>query len=253
MGRGRACGGIFKIPIVAVQPRRLYRQVADQLRQLIDDGEFPPDTRLPPERDLAAQLNISRPTLREALIALEVEGRITIRGGSGIYVTSGGQAMPRTAVGDTIEGPFELLRARAFIEGAIAAEAARLATDADIAALDQVLSRMESQRGSGDPMIRLDRAFHTGIAGILGNAVLVRFIGELFDQRINPYFERLAVYFEDGDTWRTAVAEHAAIRDAIAAHDVEGAKAAMQTHLHLSQERFQRSFGEAVEERIRTV
>lgn len=156
--------------------------------------------------------------------------------------------MPRASVGDTIEGPFELLRARAFIEGAIAAEAARLATPSDIAALDDVLGGMQSQRGSGDPMIRLDRAFHTGIAGILGNAVLVRFIGDLFDQRINPYFERLAVYFEDGDTWRTAVAEHAAIRDAIAAHDVEGAKAAMQTHLRLSQERFQRSFGEAVEE-----
>lgn len=238
-----------EIPIVAVQPRRLYRQVADQLRQLIDDGEFPPETRLPPERDLAAQLKISRPTVREALIALEVEGRVSIRGGSGIYVTSGAEAMPRTAAPDTVEGPFELLRARAFIEGAIAAEAARLATQADIAALDDVLTRMQSERGSGDPMIRLDRAFHTGVAGILGNAVLVRFIGDLFDQRINPYFERLAVYFEDSDTWRTAVAEHAAIRDAIAAHGVEDAKAAMQAHLRLSQERFSRNFGEAVEGR----
>ena len=74
------------MPIEAIIPRRLYRQVADQLRQLIDAGEFPVGSRLPPERDLAMQLGISRPTVREALIALEVDGRVSIRVGSGIHV-----------------------------------------------------------------------------------------------------------------------------------------------------------------------
>ncbi|TIX85399.1 MAG: FadR family transcriptional regulator, partial [Mesorhizobium sp.] len=71
------------MPIQAVEPRRLYRQIADQLRQLIDAGEFAVGERLPTEREPADQLGISRPTVREALIALEVEGRIRIRVGSG--------------------------------------------------------------------------------------------------------------------------------------------------------------------------
>ena len=74
------------VPLEAVEARRLYRQVADQLRALIDGGEYPVGSRLPTERELAEQLRVSRPTVREALIALEVEGRVRIRVGSGIYV-----------------------------------------------------------------------------------------------------------------------------------------------------------------------
>jgi DNA-binding FadR family transcriptional regulator len=74
------------MPLQTIEPRRLYRQIADQLRVLIDGGEFPAGARLPPERDLAVQLGVSRPSVREALIALEVEGRVEVRMGSGIYV-----------------------------------------------------------------------------------------------------------------------------------------------------------------------
>lgn len=107
------------MPIEAVEPRRLYRQVADQLRQLIASGEFAGGDRLPTERELADQPGIFRPAVREALIALEVENRIRV--GTGIYVTGSPRTEIRTA--ETDEGPFENLRAREFIEGAIAAEA----------------------------------------------------------------------------------------------------------------------------------
>ncbi|MER8423171.1 FadR/GntR family transcriptional regulator [Mesorhizobium sp. M1403] len=230
------------MPIQAVEPRRLYRQVADQLRQLIDAGEFSVGDRLPTERDLADQLGISRPTVREALIALEVEGRIRIRVGSGIYVTD----PPSTAASEPEieEGPFELLRAREFVEGAIAAEAALHVRPADIERLDDVLRRMEAMRHPNKMTITLDREFHTAVAGILENAVLVRFIGELFDQRMNPYFERLSIYFETNDSWQIAAKEHRAVHDAIAARDPERAKAAMQQHLRQSQIRFSRNFDE---------
>src|SRR3569623_1106472 len=79
--------GRTSVPLEAVEARRLYRQVADQLRSLIDSGEYAVGSRLPTERELAEQLKISRPTVREALIALEVEGRVRIRVGSGIYVS----------------------------------------------------------------------------------------------------------------------------------------------------------------------
>jgi DNA-binding FadR family transcriptional regulator len=67
------------MPLQTIEPRRLYRQIADQLRTLIAAGEFVPGARLPPERDLAAQLGVSRPSVREALIALEVEGLVEVR------------------------------------------------------------------------------------------------------------------------------------------------------------------------------
>jgi DNA-binding FadR family transcriptional regulator len=67
------------MPIQAVEPRRLYRQIADQIRALIAESEFTPGSRLPPERDLARQLRVSRPSVREALIALEVEGLLDVR------------------------------------------------------------------------------------------------------------------------------------------------------------------------------
>ena len=100
------------MPVEAIVPRRLYRQVADQLRRLIDQGEFAVGDRLPTERELADQLGISRPTVREALIALEVEGRISIRVGSGIYVTQQRPSVVEPAARETAEGPFELRRAR---------------------------------------------------------------------------------------------------------------------------------------------
>ena len=230
------------MPIKVIQPRRLYQQIADQLRGLLDSGEFGPGDRLPAERDLAEQLGISRPTVREALIALEVEGRIRIKVGSGIFVTDPSEQ--KRHKDGPIEGPFELLRARELVEGAVAEEAARQATPADIARLDDVLGRMERSLHPSPQTLRLDRDFHTSVAGILGNAVLVRFIGELFDERINPYFERLSSYFENPTTWSQALAEHRIVRDAIAGGDAAGAKRAMQHHLQLSQKRFSLNFGE---------
>ena len=80
------------MPFQSIEPRRLYRQIADQIRTLIRSGEFPAGARLPPERDLAKQLGVSRPSVREALIALEVEGLVEVRIGSGIYVQAPGNA-----------------------------------------------------------------------------------------------------------------------------------------------------------------
>lgn len=229
------------MPLEAVEARRLYRQIADQLRSLIDSGEYAVGSRLPTERELADQLRVSRPTVREALIALEVEGRVRIRVGSGIYVIEPADATPAPSA--VIEGPFELLRAREFLEGAIAEQAARVATKDDIARIDAALVAMENVAHPGEASMVHDRAFHIAIAGCLGNAVLVRVIGELFDQRLNPYFAQLAHYFENPGTWRTALDEHRAVRDAIAARRPMTAHDAMRDHLAHSQERFAQNFG----------
>ena len=135
------------MPLQAVEPRRLYRQVADQLRQLIDSGEFAVGNRLPTERELAAQLGVSRPTVREALIALEVDGRVRIRVGSGIYVLAPQE--PTTIAAPAVAGSFEILAARALFEGAIAEQAAQIASPADLAGIDATLARMKGAAESG--------------------------------------------------------------------------------------------------------
>src|SRR3954468_22998385 len=99
------------MPIHAVESRRLYRQIADQIAALIEKGEYGAGSRLPPESDLAKQLGVSRPSVREELIALEVEGYVEVRVGSGVYVTperavAAAESLPADS------GPFELIRAR---------------------------------------------------------------------------------------------------------------------------------------------
>lgn len=232
------------MPLEVVESPRLYRQIADQLRSLIERREFAVGSRLPPERELAEKLGVSRPSVREALIALEVEGLVRIRMGSGVYVLDPSVSARAGARQPDGEGPFELLKARELIESGICRQAAKGVTAQTIAALDAILAQMGAGRLGSDDLIRLDRAFHVAIAGSLGNSVLVRCVGELFDERINPYFARLARYFEDEQSWRETLAEHGVVRDALAARDGAAAGRAMARHIRNSQARFSRSFGD---------
>src|SRR5204863_5684597 len=77
-----------RVPLQAVEPKRLYRQIADQLAQLIAKGEFQSGSRLPAERELAVSLGVSRTSVREAIISLEMSGLVEVRVGTGIFVTS---------------------------------------------------------------------------------------------------------------------------------------------------------------------
>ncbi|MCF6369449.1 FadR/GntR family transcriptional regulator [Rhizobium halophilum] len=228
-----------------VESRRLYHQVADQMRSLIDSGVFTAGSRLPAERELAELLAVSRPTVREALIVLEVEGRVHIRMGSGVYVSSPRPVSVQSPLPEVeAEGPFELLRARAIVECSIAEEAARVVRPDQISALDGLLTRMAESLNDRAAALALDRDFHIAVADILDNGTLNRFVGSIHDLRMTPYFEKLASYFENPETWRAAMEEHRAIRDAIAARDPQAARAAMRAHLDQSQIRLSESFGE---------
>jgi DNA-binding FadR family transcriptional regulator len=229
------------VPLETIEHRRLYRQVAEQLRSLIEEGELSPGTRLPPERELAEKLGISRPTVREALIALEVEGKVRIRVGSGVYVAEMPPSAPPVQAVQA-EGPFEVLQARQLIETAIAQEAALKAAPEDVAGLNAILDEMAGTDRPNSESVRLDRAFHVTLAAILGNGLLVRVVGELYDQRVNPYFTQLASHFENSKSWALAVTEHRAICERIALRDDAGAARAMRDHLQASQDRFSRSF-----------
>lgn len=233
------------MPLQTIEPRRLYRQIADQLRALIRAGEFAPGARLPPERDLAAQLGVSRPSVREALIALEVEGYVEVRMGSGIYVAARTGAAAGRDLGAAL-GPFEIIRARQLIEGEMAAAAAAARTPALVADLEEAIAKMEADIARGTMPIRGDRQFHLRIAEASENAALLRVVTELFDERNNPLFVRLGRHFEGLPSWRAAVDEHRAVVTAIAVGDPAAARQAMALHLQRSHDRFTVAFpGEA--------
>jgi DNA-binding FadR family transcriptional regulator len=224
------------MPLQTIASRRLYRQIADQLRTLIERGEFALGARLPPERDLAVQLGVSRPSVREALIALEVEGLVEVRMGSGIYIRPHEPGSVRRSA--TGEGPLETIRARQLIESELAAVAARTMKRTQIAGLREAIRVMEEEAAAGQLPTRGDRLFHTRIAEASQNSVLFRIVTELFDERHNPLFEQLGSHFETARSWATAIAEHRAVLDAIASHSPEAARRAMSQHLSSSHDRF---------------
>ena len=232
------------MPLQLVEPQRLYRQIADQLRALIGKGEFAVGTRLPAERDLARQLGVSRPSVREALIALEVEGWVEVRIGSGVYVQNRSRRAA-APVAATEWGPLELIRARRAVEGETAALAAQSARRKDIEALDGAIARMRELADRNVMPLDADRAFHLAIAASAGNAVLTETVQTFWDSRRGPIFTRLRGYFETVPSWRAAIAEHEAIRDAIAAHDANAAREAMHRHMDKSHQRFSASWRRA--------
>lgn len=255
------------MPIQSIEPQRLYRQIADQLRQLIAKGEFAVGARLPAERDLAKQLGVSRPSVREALIALEVENWVEVRTGSGIYVLDRNNIYainniatkstntPATAIKTdknqlsqeikTEWGPLELIRARRVVEGETAAIAALQAKRRDIDAMSKALRMMQTEAADGVLPLDGDRAFHTAIVEASGNAVLVETVQNFWDSRRGPIFERLVGYFETLQSWQAAIAEHSAILEAIQAHDAAAARTAMHAHMDKSHARFSASWRKA--------
>ena len=223
------------MPLQAIEPRRLYRQIAGQLRTLIEQGEFAVGARLPPERDLAQQLGVSRPSVREALIALEVEGHVEVRMGSGIYVRQSDPASERVV---SAEAPLETIRARELIERELAAHAAQHMKKAQVAGLREAIALMEADAAAGQTPTRGDRLFHTRIAEASDNSELLRVVSELFDERHNPLSRQLGNHFETPRSWAAAIAEHRAVLDAIARQSPRGARAAMARHLTRSHDRF---------------
>ena len=226
------------MPLHAIEPRRLYRQIADQIRAGIRAGEYPAGSRLPAERDLALRLGVSRPSVREALIALEVEGLVDVRMGSGVHVReAAGSTGTARLLGDA-RGPFEIMLARQVIEGELAAMAARRMPKPGIAALREVLGEMAADIAAGHMPLQGDRRFHLQVAEAADNGPLLRIVTDLYDERNNPLFETFGQHFENVRTWRRALAEHEAVYEAIAARDAEAARQAMQRHLQRSQHRY---------------
>jgi DNA-binding FadR family transcriptional regulator len=234
------------VPLQTVEPQRLYRQIADQLRGLIGKGEFDVGARIPAERDLAKQLGVSRPSVREALIALEVEGWVEIRTGSGVYVLDRSHRTSTPASSTGAEwGPLEIIRARRMVEGETAATAAQHGKRKDVDAMRRAIQMMREMAARNEVPHEGDRAFHLAIVNACGNVVLTETVQGFWESRQGPIFARMIDYFETMDSWQAAIGEHEAILAAIAARDPVAAREAMHQHMDKFHQRFSASWRRA--------
>lgn len=223
------------VQLEPIKPRRLYQEVADQLLQLIAADEFKPGERLPSERELAASLQVSRPTIREAMIALELAGAIQIRTGAGIFVS---EPPIHPLKPDDGPGPFELLEARIHIEGEAAALAAQRISDHELRALFEANRKMEALAERHESAEEVDKQFHLTIGRATRNSAMAAAVEQLWSFRARtPMWHGLHVIIRelrkrrDWSDDARALVDHQAITEALAARDPDRARRSMRTHL----------------------
>ncbi len=216
--------------VTPIPGRRLYEQIAERLTKAIDRGDYSPGKRLPPERDLAIQFEVGRPTIREALIALEIAGYVDVRTGSGVYVQEPSKRRNNASVALDI-GAFELVEARVLFEGEAAALAASLITDEELEGLEAALAAMEEEDRLNIVGELADREFHVRIARATRNSAIVYVVESLWDARsASPMVARMLEKVRDAGV-RPRIDEHLAVYNALKARDSAAARAAMRDHL----------------------
>lgn len=204
--------------------RRLFWQIVDKIESAINAGQYSPGSRLPPERELAELFKVSRPTIREAIIALEVRERVEVKTGSGVYVINSTQSDKNL----NAVNAFEVTQARALVEGEVAAIAAASITEEELKLLHQTLVDMKEDKNIEEA----DKKFHQIIASSTKNKAMILSVNNLWALRntspdiIEDYKSVCSV-----DNHKT-IAEHNAIYQALKCGDPSQARKAMHCHFN---------------------
>lgn len=213
---------------------RRYLSVASTLRDMLDQGRWQAGERLPAERQLSEELDVPRATVREALIVLEVEGRVEVRQMSGVYALPQAASAITASVPPPVQdiGPFELLRARQVVESAIAAAAALTVSDSQIADMGRALALEEADISEGRGSYEGDAAFHRLVAEATQNEALVATSQGLWSIRsTSPLWARIHLRIFDQTYRRQWSHDHREILRGLERRDPESARAAMWRHL----------------------
>jgi len=212
---------------------RSYQKLAGRIAALITGGEFQVGARLPSERTLAERFDVSRTLLREAIIVLEIQGQVEVRGGSGIYVCAPSTSAERstTFMPPAGPGPFELLRARCLIESEIASVAAETRKDSDLDRIFAALAAMREHMHDKAANEAADRLFHLRIAEATGNSVLLQMVTALWDHTKAPIWSQLEAHFHTPELRQASQDDHQRIFTALLERDASGARAAMRAHI----------------------
>jgi len=224
----------MSLPVIKTE--RLYRQIANAIMAGITRGDFVAGGLLPPERELAKQLGVSRSSVREALIALEMTGWVDIRTGNGIYVA---QPLPQAAIPQESEtcSLQDLLQAREAFEGMLAGFAALNGTAVQREALLALTAELQHYNENDAAFLEQDKRFHLLIGEMSGNDVLRDLLEQLWNRRHSPHVQRLERHYADNSFAQAMNADHQQIADAIAEGDEAAARQAMESHLQHVQQR----------------
>ncbi|MDO4433271.1 MAG: FadR/GntR family transcriptional regulator [Alysiella sp.] len=208
---------------------RVYQKIAHYVREKIQKGEWKNGTTLPSERDLAKQLNVSRTSVREAIIALEVSGWVEVKMGSGVYVKNPISKYNDLNLNDI--SPFSLLQARLLIEPETAALAAHNMNNDALLAIKQAYLMNVSDNIMGSTTHDGDRLFHIRIAESCGNDAYPLILKRLLNEQSSKLFTALRRLYTPSDMAMRSQQEHYAILTALEQRDAVAARLAMQTHL----------------------
>lgn len=226
-------GAIFS----RIEHTRTADDVAGQIEGLILEGVLRVGDRLPGERDLARQLDVSRPILRDALKDLEARGLLVTRHGGGTHVADViGQVFSRP-IADLIathpKAATDYLEYRREIEAVAAEFAARRATEEDLALLDRIMVRMEEAFAGGDfeTETAIDVEFHGAIGECAHNIVLLHTLRSCYRLLSDGVFQTRFAIFQLPGMRQALLDQHRAIHGAIVARDAPGARLAAQTHI----------------------
>jgi GntR family transcriptional regulator, hexuronate regulon transcriptional repressor len=207
-----------------MKSRRLFWRIVEKIETMIDSGAFPAGSRLPPERELAETYNVSRPTIREAVIALEAREKVEARTGSGIYVM---EHKKHNKI-DLKVSAFELTQARALVEGEAAALASTTITSGELERLHQTLVDMESE----DKAESADKQFHLIISQATRNNAILVAVDQLWQLRTSSPDIIAAYKGVCNQSASKRMAEHTAIYTALKQRDAAAARAAMHEHFN---------------------
>jgi GntR family transcriptional repressor for pyruvate dehydrogenase complex len=215
------------------QPK-LYQRIVDAITASVESGAYKPGQRLPSERDFAEEFKVSRPTVREAMIALEIRGVVEARQGSGVFVTArtgGGFGAEGGTPPEFDVGVFELTEARRLFEGETAALAASVITDAEIQNLERLVAEMADKNSRESDVDRADRQFHIAIAQATQNNAIVTVVENLWDLRYKSLLCRTMLARAAANRVRPVAEEHRAVLQALKTRDPQSARKAMRSHL----------------------
>ncbi|MES3152197.1 FadR/GntR family transcriptional regulator [Sphingomonas faeni] len=205
---------------------KLYRKIVQAIIADIAGGAFPVGSRLPAERDLTERFQVSRPTVREAMIALEMKGLVEARKGSGVFV------LASSTVDEDKEldiGAFEIIEARRLLEGEVAAVAATEIDEAHLLELRELLTVMSKEDTAAAEAA--DRRFHIVIAEATGNAVIISAVTDFWDMRFRSPLAREVLSKAGSLGTQNRMDEHGRILSALEARSPIDARNAMRDHL----------------------
>ncbi|MEI4484966.1 FCD domain-containing protein [Frigidibacter sp. MR17.14] len=224
------------MPFQKVDPEKLATAVQRQIERLILEGILRPGERLPPERDLADRLGVSRPSLREALSALQEDGLVETRPGAGAYVADVlGSAFSPALVrlfARHDAALFDYLDFRRDMEGLAAARAAEHGSDTDLSVIAAIFARMEAPgRRPAEDEARIDAEFHMAIIEAGHNVVMLHMMRSMYDLLTTGVFYNRQIIFRQKQARSALLDQHRAINAGVQARDPARARAAVEAHL----------------------